>query len=78
MGNRKMILSKQQIARIFHEMQLEDNYNFLEDDLVKLVNAYIDAAKPLIVKEERVACVEVARAYNALVADKILEVRNKS
>ena len=30
------MLSKQEINKIFHEVYLEDNYNFLEDDLEKL------------------------------------------
>jgi len=71
------MLSKEEINRVFHEVQLEDNYNFLEDDLVKLANAFIDRAKVDIIMKEREACIEVARAYNSLVADKIMEVRSK-
>ena len=71
------MLSKEQINRVFHEVQLEDNYNFLEDDLVKLANAFIDRAKIDIIMKEREACIEVARAYNSLVADKIEEVMNR-
>jgi hypothetical protein len=71
------MLSKEQINRVFHEVQLEDNYNFLEDDLVKLANAFIDRAKVDIIMKEREACIEVARAYNSLVADKIEEVMNR-
>ena len=70
-----MILSKQQISKIFHELQLEDNYNFLEDDLVKLVNAYIDAARPSLAKEELANCVEVVNALNPAVGNKLLQVR---
>ena len=70
-----MILSKQQISKIFHELQLEDNYNFLEDDLVKLVNAYIDAARPSLAKEELASCVEVVNALNPAVGNKLLQVR---
>jgi len=70
-----MILSKQQIARIFHELQLEDNYNFLEDDLVKLANAYIDAVRPIIAKEELTNCVEIVNALNHAVGAKLLNVR---
>jgi len=71
------MLSKEEINRVFHEVQLEDNYNFLEDDLVKLANAFIDRAKVDIIMKEREACIEVARAYNSLVADKIEEVMNR-
>lgn len=70
-----MVLSKQQISKIFHELQLEDNYNFLEDDLVKLVNAYIDAARPSLAKEELANCVEVVNALNPAVGNKLLQVR---
>ena len=49
------MLSKEQINRVFHETQLEDNYNFLEDDLIKLANAFIDKAKPEIIMKEREA-----------------------
>ena len=71
------MLSKEEINRVFHEVQLEDNYNFLEDDLVKLANAFIDRAKVDIIMKEREAYIEVARAYNSLVADKIEEVMNR-
>ena len=72
------MLNNQQIRDAFINAHLEENYNFLEEDLVKLANALIAAAKPDLIKEERAACVEVARAYNNLVADKILEVRSKA
>ena len=71
------MLNNQQIKDAFINAHLEENYNFLEDDLVKLANAFIAAAQPDLIKEERAACVEVARSYNNLVADKILEVRSK-
>lgn len=67
------MLSKQEINKIFHEVYLEDNYNFLEDDLEKLAKAYINAGA----KKERELCIDVAKAYNAIVAQKIIEVRGK-
>ena len=72
------MLNNQQIRDAFINAHLEENYNFLEEDFVKIANAFIAAAKPDLIKEERAACVEVARAYNNLVADKILEVRSKA
>jgi len=69
------MLSKKEITEAFVNAHLIENYNFLEEDLVKLANAFIDKAKPMMIKEERASCIEVARAYNSLVADKILEVR---
>ena len=38
-----MILTIIEINRIFHEVQMEDNHNFLEDDLIKLATAYAEA-----------------------------------
>jgi hypothetical protein len=38
-----MILTTTEINRIFHEVQMEDNHNFLEDDLIKLATAYAEA-----------------------------------
>lgn len=67
------MLSRQEINKIFHELQLEDNYNFLEDDLEKLAKAYIDVGA----KKERELCIDVAKAYNGIVAQKIIEVRGK-
>lgn len=70
-----MNLTKEQVVEAFMNIQLEENYNFLEEDLVMLADAFVEKAKPEIVKTEREACVDVARAYNTLVADKIAEVR---
>jgi hypothetical protein len=71
------MLSKKEINEAFINAKLEENYNFLESDLIRLADAIIKAAKPKMIKEERVACVEVAKSYNNLVADKILEIRSK-
>ena len=69
------ILTPQEIAEVFVNTKLEEDYNFLQDDLVKLANAFIKAAKPKIELEERILCVDVARSVNHLVAAKIAEVR---
>lgn len=68
-------LTDQEVSEIFVNAKLEEDYNFLRNDLVKLANAFIEAAKPKIVKEERTECVKVVRSFNTLVADKLLEVR---
>jgi hypothetical protein len=73
-----MSLTKEQVVEAFMNIQLEENYNFLEEDLVMLADAFVKKATPEIVKIEREACVDVARAYNTLVADKILEVRSQA
>ena len=72
---KKPVLTAQEITEVFINTKLEENYNFLQDDLVKLANAFINAAKPKIEIEERILCVDVARSVNHLVAAKIAEVR---
>lgn len=71
----KEVLTPQEIAEVFINTHLEEDYNFLQDDLVKLANAFIQAAQPKIAKEERILCVDVARSLNTLVADKMAEIR---
>ena len=73
----KQILSEKDVSDTFINTKLEGNYDFLMDDLVKLANAFINAAKQSIALEERGLCVEVARSVNHLVADKIVEVRSR-
>ena len=75
---KNLYLTSDEIKETFHKVTLEENYNFLEDDLVKIANAFAAAAKAKIASAERDACVEVAKAYNTLVADKIAEVRGKA
>ena len=70
-----MSLTKEQVVEAFMNIQLEENYNFLEEDLVMLADAFVKKATPEIAKAERDACVDIARAYNTLVADKIIEIR---
>lgn len=74
---KKPILTPQEITETFINTKLEENYNFLQDDLVKLANAFINAAKPKIEKAERELCVDIARSVNSLVADKIIQVRGQ-
>lgn len=70
-------LSTQEITETFINANLEEDYNFLQADLVKLANAFITAAAPKIAQAERAECVKVARSVNTLVADKIVEVRGR-
>ena len=58
------VLTPKEIAEIFINANLEEDYNFLQDDLVKLAQAFIDAAKPRIALEERILCVDVVRSLN--------------
>ena len=43
------MITKEQVNEAFRNVTLEENYNFLEDDLVKLAEAFINAAKPAII-----------------------------
>jgi len=71
-------LTPEQVGAAFRSVKLEENYNFLEDDLVLLANAFVSAATPAIQKEERAKCVDVARSVNHLVAQRIEQVRGKA
>lgn len=72
-----MKMTKEQVAAAFRGVNLEENYNFLEDDLVKLANAFVAAATNEIMMEERQKCVEAARSVNHLVAERIAQIRNQ-
>jgi hypothetical protein len=65
------------IKEAFRDAHLEENHNFLEEDLQKLADAFIMAAAPAIVKLEREMCIKFVRSLNSHVADKLQEVRGK-
>ena len=69
------MLNEKEITETFINTKLEEDYNFLKDDLVKLANAFVDAAKEKIALEERAECVKIAKDLNLLVGIKIEEVR---
>lgn len=69
------MLTTAEIKDAFINTPLEEDYNFLEDDLVKLANAFIAVATPKIAKAERTECVDFVRSLNHLVADKLQEKR---
>lgn len=64
-----MILTDDEIKVAFRGVWLEENYAFLEDDLIKLANAFVQAATPKIAKAERDLCIEFVRSLNGQVAD---------
>mgnify|MGYP003340056951 FL=1 len=63
------------IKEAFRDAHLEENHNFLEEDLQRLADAFIMAAAPAIVKLEREMCIKFVRSLNSHVADKLQEVR---
>ena len=75
---KETILTQKEVNEAFINAKLEEDYNFLQDDLVKLAHAFIDAAKPKMIKMERAECIKVARSVNHLVAERIEQVRNKA
>jgi len=70
-----MELTKEQVGEAFRTIMLEENYNFLEDDLVNLANVFVAKAEPSIRSDELAKCVEVVTALNRVVGEKLQEVR---
>lgn len=68
-------LSVEEIKSEFRKVYLEENYPLLEDDLVKLADAFIMAAMPVICRVERQMCIDFVRSLNTLVADALQEKR---
>lgn len=68
-------LTVEEISEAFRGVMLEENYNFLEDDLVKLANAFVMAAMPAIVRTERELCIEFVSSLNTEVASALREKR---
>lgn len=61
------------INEIFHSLNLERNYTLLEDDLIKLAQAYAEEGA----KQERAGCIKVVTQLNRVVGEKLAEVRGK-
>lgn len=68
-------LNKEEIKEAFRKVHLEENHDFLEEDLVKLADTFIMAAVPAIVKTERDMCVKFVNSLNTNVARALDEYR---
>jgi hypothetical protein len=68
-------LNTEDIKEAFRKIYLDENYNFLEDDLVKLAEGFIMAAMPAIVKTERDMCIKFVNSLNTNVARALGEYR---
>jgi len=68
-------LTTEEIKEAFHGVNLEENYNFLEDDLVKLASAFVMAAMPAIVRQERNLCIDFVNSLNTEVGKALQEKR---
>jgi hypothetical protein len=69
-------LTKEQVGEAFRTIMLEENYNFLEEDLVMLANVFVSAAAPAIIKAERAECVKFTKSLNELVGKALENKRN--
>ena len=71
------MLTKQEVVETFMNTLLEGDYNFLEDDLVKLANAFVAKAADKIARTERIECVKFVKSLNTLVGQALEEKRSK-
>ena len=69
-------LTLEEIKKAFHEANLVESYNFLEEDLIKLANAFVMAAMPAIVRTERAMCVQFVASLNPEVGKALEDKRN--
>ena len=69
-------LNTEEIKEAFRKVYLEENHDFLEEDLVRLADAFIMAAVPSIVKTERDMCVKFVNSLNTNVARALSEYRD--
>ena len=68
-------LDKDQIKEAFRKIHLEENHDFLEEDLQLLADVFIMAAMPAIVKTERDMCIKFVNSLNTNVARALGEYR---
>ena len=66
-------MTPERIHEIFRSINLEENHNFLEDDLIKLAEAYAEEGA----RQERAGCLKVVTSLNRVVGEKLAEVRGK-
>jgi hypothetical protein len=70
-------LTLEEIKKAFRKVHLDENYNFLEEDLSKLANAFVAAAEPAIAEAERKKCVTFVRSLNTQVAQALADFKGK-
>jgi hypothetical protein len=68
-------LTLEDIKKVFHETYLVENHAFIEEDLVKLANAFVMAAMPAIVRQERNLCIDFVNSLNTEVAKALSDKR---
>ena len=72
---KQLYLTVEEINEAFRGGDLEENYNFLEDDLVMLANAFVMAAMPAIVRLEREMCIDFVNSLNTEVGKALQDKR---
>ena len=72
---KQLYLTTQEIKEAFRKVHLEENHNFLEEDLVKLANAFVMAAMPAIVRLAREMCIDFVNSLNTEVGKALQEKR---
>ena len=68
-------LTVEEINEAFRKVHLDELHDFLQDDLVKLANAFVMAAMPAIVRLERNLCVDFVNSLNTEVGKALQEKR---
>jgi hypothetical protein len=70
-------ITKEEVNEAFRNIYLDENYSFLEDDLMKLADGFIKAALPAIRRMELAMCVNFVKSLNPDVATALYEKRSK-
>jgi len=66
-------MTPERINEIFRSINLEENHNFLEEDLKLIAEAYAEEGA----RQERAGCIKVVTQLNRVVGEKLAEVRGK-
>ena len=66
-------MTPERINEIFRGLNLEENHNFLEEDLKLIAEAYAEEGA----RQERAGCLKVVTSLNRVVGEKLAEVRGK-
>jgi len=66
-------MTPERINEIFRSINLEENHNFLEEDLKLIAEAYAEEGA----RQERAGCIKVVTQLNRVVGERLAEVRGK-
>lgn len=68
-------LTPEQIKEVFRKCHLEEQHNFLAEDLQTIADAIIYAVAPVVARIERGHCIEFVRSLNDRVAEALEDKR---